>query len=171
MTSFLTFNLHHTGKIANQTATAIRAWTFLFITIPSCDLGGSHLIENALHVMHQQLFGSETAVRLSAGEAITVIFVCCNLGSLRLAGEISQGTPDSGLEAVLLRMKEIEKNLGDESRKSKKDRSEQRSEFREFLKIIDVRCTKQCTSYCISPSYNFLEHRYYAGRKSQGKEN
>lgn len=97
--------------------------------------------------MHQQLFGSDTAVRLSAGEAITVIFVCCNLGSLRLPGEISEGTPDSGLEAVLLRMKEIEKNLGDETRKSKKDRSEQRSEFREFLKIIGVRCTKKSILY------------------------
>lgn len=124
------------GKVVDQIATAIRAWTFLFISIPSHDLGGSQLIENALHSMHQHLSSSDTAVRVSAGEAITVIFVRCNLGSLLVDQEFSGKEQDSGLEAILLQMRDIEKNIGEANRKSKKDRTEQRGEFKEYLKII-----------------------------------
>lgn len=127
------------GKVSNQTATAIRAWTFLFICIRSHDIGGSQVIENALHSMNQLLSSSDNAIRLSAGEAITVIFLRCNLGSFIDNQGVSRGERDSGLEAIITRMKDIEKNIGEASRKSKRDRTEQRGEFREFLKIIHVR--------------------------------
>lgn len=90
--------------------------------------------------MYQYLFSSSTAVRLAAGEAITVMFTSCNLGSIHM--EDTKGDEDvqkTGLGTILMRMREIEKNIGEDNRKSKKDRTEQRSEFREFLKIIDVR--------------------------------
>jgi len=89
--------------------------------------------------MHQHLSSSDTAVRVSAGEAITVIFVRCNLGSLLVDQEYSGKEQDSGLEAILLQMRDIEKNIGEANRKSKKDRTEQRGEFKEYLKIIHVR--------------------------------
>ena len=125
----------------SQAASALQAWTFLFLTIPLCEYGGSEDIEAALQVMKEHLFENNSAIRSAAGEAIAVIISHCNLvfgGPVDSSNQISPG-----LELILTRMKEIEKNLGEDMRKSKKNRAEQRSEFKEYLKIIEGESPKK----------------------------
>lgn len=135
------------GRNESQRESALRCWTFLFIDIASFNVEGPDFVEEALQVMHQYLFHTESGVRLAAGEAITMLYLQYGLASLNHYG--SEGTAgqdegvESGLELILRRMKDIEKNIGEMTRKSKKDRTEQRGEFKEFLKIIDGESPKQ----------------------------
>ena len=119
----------------------LSAWTFLFSTVPPADLGGSALVEAALHEMHGYLFDEDTGVRVAAGESITMMFVRCNLGSLTTqqgaAPYVDASQARGGLDAILLRMREIEKNMAEDNRKSKSARAEQRRQFKEYLRIID----------------------------------
>lgn len=126
--------------------------------------------------MHQHLFRVDTAIRLSAGEAITVIFTRCNLACLRTIGE-SEYPQESGLDSILIRMKEIEKNIGEDHRKSKKHRTEQRSEFREYLKIISVRATDSTNAiishqgiYCSSLLFTKEFSIFRVGRPPESNE-
>lgn len=119
----------------------LSAWTFLFSTVPPAELGGSALVETALQEMHGHLFDEDTSVRVAAGESITMMFVRCNLGTLtapRHEGSDVEASQDrDGLDAILQRMKQIEKNMAEDNRKSKSDRAEQRRQFRDYLQIID----------------------------------
>ncbi|KAI8111655.1 hypothetical protein M9435_004155 [Picochlorum sp. BPE23] len=135
------------GKSDSQRENALRCWTFLLIDIASFNLGGPEFVEEALKVMHRYLFHTESGVRLAAGEAITMLYSQYGLASLNSYESQDTSKQDdeakSGLELILGRMKDIEKNIGETTRKSKKDRTEQRGEFKEFLKIIDGESPKQ----------------------------
>lgn len=118
----------------------LSAWTFLFSTVPPADLGGSAFVEAALEKMHACLFDDDTAVRVAAGESITMMFVRCNLIALTASQDAVSTTgalqERAGLDAILQRMREIEKNMAEDHRKSKSDRAEQRRQFKEYLRII-----------------------------------
>ena len=113
--------------------------------MPPSELGGSASVEAALQTMHAYLFDQDTATRVAAGEAITMIFVRCNLGALSsTSGAGADAGSEGGLQAILARMKEIEKNLGggEEKRKSKGDRASLRKEFKEYLRVVDGEAPK-----------------------------
>jgi hypothetical protein len=126
-------------KSVQHRAASLRAWTFLFASVAPADLGGSTFVEPALQKMHAYLFDSETSVRLAAGEAIVMMFVRCNLGALLGPGS---GTESGGLRSILERINDIERNIGDDSRKSKSDRTEQRREFKEFGRVLEGEAPK-----------------------------
>lgn len=137
-------------------AACVSAWTFLFSTVPPTELGGSAIVEAALQTMHTYLSDEVVAVRVAAGEAVTMMFLRCNLGALSVisshdspittdgsASRLDGSGSGSGLLVILARMKEIEKNLGDgENRKSKGDRSSLRKEFKEYLRIVNGEAPK-----------------------------
>eukprot|EP00889_Picochlorum_renovo_P007029 jgi/Picre1/34059/NNA_001534.t1 len=136
------------GKSDSQRENALRCWTFLLIDMRRSSVsGGPEFVEEALKVMHRYLFHTESGVRLAAGGAITMLYSQYGLASLNSyeSQDISRQDDEakSGLELILGRMKDIEKNIGETTRKSKKDRTEQRGEFKEFLKIIDGENPKQ----------------------------
>jgi hypothetical protein len=126
-------------------AACVSAWTFLFATVPPTHLGGPEPVEMALQTMHSYLFDDDTGVRVAAGEAITMIFFRCNLRALTGSNtekELESGSV-GGLEAILERMKAVEKNLGEsENRKSKGDRTSLRKTFKEYLRILDGQLPK-----------------------------
>ena len=131
----------HEKSSAHREA-CLSAWTFLFSTVPPVQLGGSAFVEVALQKMHHYLFDDDTGVRVAAGESITMMFVRCNLGALIASQDAGEPETDGthervGLDAILQRMGEIEKNMAEDKRKSKSDRAEQRQRFKEYLRIIE----------------------------------
>lgn len=91
--------------------------------------------------MSHFLFQDDTAVRSAAGEAISVVYDHFSLGALNTEDDDAAASEawETGLEKIIQRMRDIERNIGETLRKSKKDRSQQRGDFKEYLRIIEVR--------------------------------
>lgn len=102
------------------------------------------IIEQSLIRLSGLLENSDINVRSPAGQAIALIYDTYNLRSSSYAQEESfedgfQSKNDPArLEEIISKMKKIERNLDDGLRKSKQDRSQQRGDFREYLKVIEV---------------------------------
>lgn len=102
------------------------------------------IIEQSLIRLSGLLENSDINVRSPAGQAIALIYDTYNLRSSSCAQEESfedgfQSKNDPArLEEIISKMKKIERNLDDGLRKSKQDRSQQRGDFREYLKVIEV---------------------------------
>lgn len=144
-------------------AACVSAWTFLFSTVPPVELGGSAFVEAALQTMHEYLFDDNTGVRVAAGEAITMMYTRCNLGALSSVELAETGsepaTETDGLASILRKMTDIEKNMGEDNRKSKSDRSEQRRHFKEYLRVIDGEPPK--SQRIVLPNGQTLEIQQY----------
>lgn len=120
------------GTNNQECVVALSCWTFLLSSVSDV-LEDNSFMEGMLKRLSGFLYEDDILIRCAAGEAISFIFdTCCSNGIMEI-------TSTDILDGLLERMKEIEKNMGETLRKSQKDRGQQRSEFRTFLKIMDVR--------------------------------
>jgi hypothetical protein len=132
------------GSISEVQCCLLKTWSFLFSFLPSMELLDGQIIEQSLIRLSGLLENSDVNVRSPAGQAIALIYDNYNLRSSSYAQEESfedgfQSKNDPArLEEIISKMKKIERNLDDGLRKSKQDRSQQRGDFREYLKVIEV---------------------------------
>lgn len=117
----------------------LKTWSFLFSFLPSMELVDCKIIEHSLLRLSEFLESSDINVRSPAGQAIALIYDTCNLTSSSHFQDFqSKNLSRARLEEMISRMRKIERNLDDTLRKSKQDRSQQRGDFREYLKVIEV---------------------------------
>lgn len=134
------------GSISEVQCCLLKTWSFLFSFLPSMELVDINIIEHSLLRLSEFLENSDINVRSPAGQAIALIYDTCNLASSSYAQEESfedgfqsqNSLAHARLEEIISKMKKIERNLDDRLRKSKQDRSQQRGDFREYLKVIEV---------------------------------
>jgi len=122
-------------------AAAARGWALLLTTQPRDVVRRAGYFESRLAMLSSLLHEGSVELREAAGEAIAALYDA-HQGPVDEDGDAvdaPEGAPDLAeeLEAVRQRMAELARNMGDAQRRSKKDRSAQKSAFKEVLSILD----------------------------------
>lgn len=124
--------------------TALRSWAFLFTTI-STNLIDVSFVERHLKLLSALLYSDSVGVRSMAGEAIGVIWSECDIKTLPASKNFDEGDSydereymiAQNLEDIVTRMQDLAVNRGDDTRRSKKDRINLKSTFRELTELMD----------------------------------
>lgn len=132
--------------LAEVRAAALLAWSFLLTTIPSSRIIGS-LMPQCLSMLSSLLDAKEQAVRLSAGEAIALLFETRNFFDSKSTGrdEDSSGELATTLSRKVIELKEAEiieqiKALATEAGgKGQSNKKAQRSSFKDVLAMVEGR--------------------------------
>jgi len=131
---------------AGTRAAAVRGWALLLTTIPQELVKRQGYRETRLAALSNLLQDNSVELREAAGEGISVLFDAGQDPMSEDANNDRQGATEAAesedafsvqLEVVRERMTELAKNLGDTSRRSKKDRSAQKTTFRDVLGVLD----------------------------------
>eukprot|EP00890_Picochlorum_soloecismus_P005278 jgi/Picsp_1/5751/NSC_03110-R1_interferon-related developmental regulator family protein len=141
----LLLELAEQGSNSDVQCCLLRTWSFLFSFLPATELVDCELIEHSLLRLSEFLDNSDINVRSPAGQAIALVYDTYNLTS---SSKIHEESFEDGFqsmsnlmgarpEEIISRMKKIQRNWDDPLRKSKQDRSQQRGDFREYLKVIE----------------------------------
>ncbi|KAL3152749.1 hypothetical protein ABBQ38_012337 [Trebouxia sp. C0009 RCD-2024] len=94
MTGFA--NLWKTGSAKVATA-AIRGWSLLLSTVPTCRMT-THSVEESLQSLAKQLHSEDVEVRAAAGEAIALLYHSCGISDLDAFlenGQLDESPPAS----------------------------------------------------------------------------
>jgi hypothetical protein len=136
---------------AQVQAPALRSWSLLLTTVPAWKLGTS-FVEAHLSWLTALLHSDNLEVRKAAGEAIALLFDTCGLSDLpskdwncdsaedengEMEGENGNGVHPSTLDDIVDRMRDLATNKGDPTRRSKKERAEQKGTFRELMNVVE----------------------------------
>ncbi|KAK9843944.1 hypothetical protein WJX84_006704 [Apatococcus fuscideae] len=125
-------------------AAALRAWSLLLTTAPS-GLLDSDFIEASLGKLAKCLHSGSVDVRAAGGEAAALLYHCSGLAALdsdpAADGENGMSSQSAaqqlGMADIVDRMKDLAKNTGDASRRSRKDRAALRSTFKDLINVVE----------------------------------